>query len=136
MNDFNEGDDGGGGGGRIFDDGDVVVKEETDACLSMAVFPADPASSTCENCLEPNPSNPFYYHQTFVAAVDNAECDTRCLSLLREDELDLFNAFHSLSFPAQLFVFIDAAFFFFFFFFFQRTMMLILFILVFVVQVV
>lgn len=89
-----------------FEDADVVVKEETLADTQLSVYPSV-QSVVSENTLDlDSSSTPFYYHQTFVAAIANAQADPRCMSLLKEAEVSMLNAFYKLSRPAQLFVFV------------------------------
>ena len=79
------------------------MKEETVVGADAVVYPTT-STYTLENTLEETASTPFYYHQTFVAAISDVESDPRCMSLLSKDEVGILSTFYSLTPPAQLFV--------------------------------
>lgn len=105
------------------DDGEVddAEEDEEETCLKeeeslpesfLAVCPAVPpepplpdgAPAEQEVLYPDGTSSPFFYHQTFVSALCDAEADPRCVALLTDAESAVLDTFRLLNGPAQLFV--------------------------------
>ena len=92
----------------------TCLKEESLADPFLAVCPAvpppdganDDGDGDGQEVLYPDgTSSPFFYHQTFVSALCDAEADPRCVSLLTDAENAVLDTFRLLNGPAQLFVY-------------------------------
>ena len=95
---------------------ETCLKEESLADPFLAVCPAVPPlplplppggadddNDDAQEVLYPDgTSSPFFYHQTFVSALCDAEADPRCVSLLTDAENAVLDTFRLLNGPAQL----------------------------------
>lgn len=88
---------------------ETCLKEESFSDPLLAVCPDVPplpdiVDGAQETLYPDGTSSPFFYHQTFISALCDAEADPRCVALLTDAENTVLDTFRLLNAPAQLFV--------------------------------